>query len=314
MRLIFFGTPKFAVASLQALLGSSHQIVGVVTQPDRPKGRGKQPAEPPIKEAAQAGGIPVHQPADLKDPAFLQTIRSLKPDAAVVVAYGHILPKVFLDLFPKGVFNLHASLLPKYRGAAPIQWALIRGETETGITIFQLDEQLDHGPIVLQAKQPIRLEDDAISIREALAQLGAQAIVQAMDIIQSGKAPLTPQNHPAATFAPTLTKEDGIIRWEADCRTIQNLVRGVQPWPGAMTWLSSRMLKLTKTSADANRHDPGLTPGTVVSTDSTKGLWVQTGAGQIQIHRLQEEGRREMEATEFLRGHPISPGTSLTSK
>ncbi len=314
MKILFFGTPGFAAASLQALMRSSHQVIGVVTQPDRPKGRGNQLAASPIKEAAHAGQIPIHQPTDLKEAFFLQTIHSLKPDAAVVVAYGRILPKSLLDLFPKGVFNLHASLLPRYRGAAPIQWAIIRGETETGVTIFQLDEQLDHGPIVLQAKQPIQADDDAVSLSSALAQLGAQTIVQAMDIIQAGKASLTPQKDSAATHAPILKKEDGIIRWEADSRTIHNLVRGVQPWPGAMTRLDGKLLKILAATADPSRHDVNATPGTMTLADPQKGLWVQTGTGQLRIQRLQMEGGNPVSAEDFLRGHPTPPGTSLTSK
>ena len=315
MKILFFGTPKFAVASLQALLGSSHPIVGVVTQPDRPKGRGNQPATPPpIKEAAQAARLPVHQPTDLKEPAFLQTIRTLKPDAAAVVAYGRILPKVLLDLFPKGTFNLHASVLPLYRGAAPIQWALIRGETETGVSIFQLDEQLDHGPILAQAKCRIRPEEDAVTLADSLSTLGSRTLVEALNQIESGSARLQPQEESLATFAPTLTKKEGILDWTSDCRTIHNRIRGVQPWPGAMTWLDGKLLKILSAAADAARSDPSATPGTILSADAAKGLWVQTGAGQIRIDRLQLEGGGALTADAFLRGHPIPPGTSLTSK
>ena len=315
MRLIFFGTPQFAVASLQALLGSSHQIVGVVTQPDRPKGRGNQPATPPpIKEAAQAARLPVHQPTDLKEPAFLQTIRSLKPDAAAVVAYGRILPKVLLDLFPKGAFNLHASLLPKYRGAAPIQWSLIRGETEAGVTIFRLDEQLDHGPTVAQAKCRIRPEEDAVTLADSLSTLGSRTLVEMLDQIESGSARLQPQEESLATFAPTLTKKEGILDWTSDCRAIHNRIRGVQPWPGALTWLDGKLLKILSAVADPARSDPSAAPGTIVSADAAKGLWVQTGAGQIRIDRLQMDGGSPLTTDTFLRGHPIQTGTPLTSK
>ena len=313
MHILFFGTPGFAVASLKALLKSSHQVVGVVTQPDRPKGRGNQPVPPPVKETALAAGIPVFQPTRLNDPAFLEKIRSLNPACAAVVAYGRILPKTLLDTFPKGAINLHASLLPKFRGAAPIQWSLISGETETGVTIFQLDEQLDHGPILLQAKQPIRPEEDAIALAESLSALGNKTLLKALDTIESGAAQFQPQVESLATLAPILTKKDGIIDWQQDCRVIHNRIRGVQPWPGALTWLDGKLLKILTATADPQRQDSNSAPGTIVLSDPQKGLWVQTGTGQIRIVHLQLEGGSPLAADTFLCGHPIPSGTRLSS-
>ncbi len=321
MRILFFGTPAFAVAILQALLRSPHSVVGIVTQPDRPMGRGlrlREEVSPPgggtaltVKEAARDLKSPILQPTDLAEYDFLEKVRSLKPELAVVVSYGRLLPPSLLQLFPRGAINLHASLLPKLRGAAPIQWALIRGETETGVTIFHIDERLDHGPILLQQRHPIGPEETAQTLEGALSRLGAQALLKAVDQIEGGQTHSQPQEDALADYAPRLTKEDGWIDWSRGCQEIHNRIRGVQPWPGAMIRWEGRLLKIMASHPDPNRHDSKAPPGTVVLADPKQGLWVQTGGGQLRIDRLQLEGGKEMASADFLRGHPILPGARM---
>ena len=313
MRLLFFGTPAFAVPSLEGLIQGRQQIVGVITQPDRPKGRSEKPAASAIKETALHQHLPILQPSDLKDPVFLKTVSDFKPDCGVVVAYGRILPPALLKLFPHGVINLHASLLPKFRGAAPIQWALIQGESQTGVTIFRLDEQLDHGPILLQASHPIQPEDTAETLNRSLATIGSRLLVDAVNQIESGQAKFQKQDDSLASHAPPLKKEEGILQWKEDCRQIHNRIRGVQPWPGATTWLNGKLLKILSSSFEPDKNNPTAQPGTVIAADQNQGIWVQTGKGQIGIHRLQLEGGRALNAPDFLRGHPIPPGSILTS-
>lgn len=310
MRLLFFGTPAFAVASLKRLAKSRHEITTVVTQPDRPKGRHPQePAFSAVKEAALEAGIPILQPEKLGEISFQQKVKSLKSDCAVVVAFGELFPQAFIQLFPKGAINVHASVLPKLRGAAPIQWALIHGDSETGVTLFQMDEKLDHGKILLQAVHPIQPHDTAATLALALAQRGADLLVKVLDQIEEGKIEPLPQDEAQATYAPRLKKEDGIIPWHATCHQIHNRVRGTQPWPGALTGIAGRQLKLFVTEPDSNRHDPALSPGMVSTADPSQGLWIQTGKGQIQILRLQWESGKILDTAEFLRGHPIRRGT-----
>ncbi len=312
--MIFFGTPDFADASLQQLLQTDHRVLAVVTQPDRPKGRSKDPVPPPVKETAQQAGIPVFQPSNLREEKLLQQLRSLQPDLAVVVAYGRILPAAVLQIFPRGAINLHASLLPKFRGAAPIQWALIQGESETGVTLFQLDDQLDHGGILAQARLPIYDNDTAITLTEELSRLGNLTLLKTLERMSEETLRTYPQDESLASAAPRLTKADGIIDWRQDCRRIHNRVRGVQPWPGATTTLSGQPLKILSTTPDPSRHDPALAPGTIATADPAQGLWVQTGQGQIRIDRLQAAGGTDMETAPFLRGHPIPRGTILASE
>lgn len=311
MNILFMGTPEFAVPTLKRLIESRHRVVGLVTQPDRPKGRSKEPIPPATKEVAQAKEIQILQPLDLNDPSFLKRVQSLNAELAVVVAYGRILPLKLLAAFPRGAINLHASLLPKFRGAAPIQWALIRGESQTGVTLFQMDEQADHGPILLGIPHPIRPEDTAVTLSEALAQVGSQAVLDLVDRLKIGSIRAEPQEHSLATDAPLLTKEDGIIDWRLGCQEIHNRVRGLQPWPGATTMLEGKSLKLFATHPDQNRHDSSAPPGTVVAADPVQAWWVQTGQGQLEILRLQPAGGKVLEASAFLRGNPIRSGALL---
>lgn len=314
MKLIFLGTPEFAVPALQKMVSGRHLVAAVLSQPDRPQGRNQQILPTPVKRAAQAAGIPIFQPDNPNEAGALEKIRAIQPDCAIVVAYGRLLSRDFLDLFPKGVYNLHASLLPKYRGAAPIQWALINGEPETGVTVFRIDEQLDHGPILLQKKLPIDPQDNGETLFSRLAKLGAETLAEAVDKIAEGSAALKPQDESKATLAPRLSKETGRIDWNLDCRQIHHLIRGVQPWPGAFTALEGRELKILAASFDPAQNDSSADPGAIVSADPALGLWVQTGQGQIRIDRLQTAGGKPLAAADYLRGHPIRPGSRFQSE
>ncbi|MBI3332505.1 MAG: methionyl-tRNA formyltransferase [Candidatus Omnitrophica bacterium] len=315
MKVIFFGTPGFAVPSLEALIASRRQVVAVVTQPDRPRGRSRAPLPSPVKERALKAGIQVLQPEDLKEKDLLGRIRSLAADLAAVVAYGRLLPMELLRLFPHGAVNLHAYLLPRYRGAAPIQWALIRGESQTGVTIFQMDEKLDHGPVLIQEAVPIAEEDTAVSLGRTLATVGSRLLLDALELIESGSAGPRPQEESLATEAPRLKKEDGLIDWKESCRAIHHRVRGLQPWPGATAFLEGQPIKLLATAFDTGRGDPSKEsrPGAVVAADPRQGLWVQAGQGRIRIDRLQLAGGKALEASDFLRGHPLAVGAVLTA-
>lgn len=319
MRLIFFGSSSFAVASLRKLHESRHRPAAVVTQPDRPRSRSpRTPVPPPVKEAALALGLDVLQPERLEEASFLDRIRILQPEAAAVAAYGRLLPAELLKLFPRGAYNLHASLLPKYRGAAPIAWALIHGERQTGVTIFRLDEAMDHGQILLQARHPIRPEDDAETLTESLSRLGADRLARALDQVEEGQAVFTPQDHAAATRAPALRKEDGRIDWSRSAEELHNRVRGLQPWPGAFCTFREGILQIRKSrpepaagiAARGNHRAVVPPPGTVVEADASTGaLRVQTGRGILRIEALQPAGKRVLSAAEFLRGRRLTPGT-----
>lgn len=318
MKVLFLGTPAFAVPSLEKLLKSGHTIAGVVTQPDRPRGRCRTPQPPAVKELALSKSLPVFQPERPSDPALLAEIKKLGADCAAVVAYGRILPKEFLQLFHHGAVNLHPSLLPKYRGAAPIQWAIIQGEQETGVTVFELDEELDHGPILLQQKTPIKPDEDAAALAARLSEIGGMALIEALDLIDTGMTSPVPQEDAQATHAPLLTKEDGLIRWELPAAKIRNRIRGLQPWPGASTGAGDKTLKILVATAVEHRvpGTPGVPgtpvfPGAVVLASPQEGLFVQTGQGVLRIERLQPSGGNPMSAAEFLRGHPLQAGTQF---
>ncbi len=315
MNLLFFGTPEFAVPSLEALLGGSHRLRAVVTQPARPSGRGRGILQPsPVAEAARSAGISVLEPERLDDARFLSELHSAQADVGLVVAYGRILPSALLALFRKGVFNAHASLLPRFRGASPIARAILSGEAKTGVTIFRLDEKVDHGPILLQTECPIEPEEDAPSLGQKLSRLAAESWPAALELLKRDPPPLTPQDESKATLAPPLQKADGIIRWENDCDAIHRLVRAVQPWPGALTWSGDQLIKLLRVHPDPGRHEASLPPGSVAQADARQGLWIQTGKGQIRVDRLQAEGRKPLEAAEFLRGQPLGRGARLRPK
>jgi methionyl-tRNA formyltransferase len=322
LRIVFFGTPQFAVPTLAALLSSRHTVAGVVTQPDRPKGRGQRPQASPIKTLASEHNVPVLQPDRLREPAFLEALNALGADLGVVAAYGKILTDTVLQTPRLGLLNVHASLLPKYRGAAPIHRAVMAGETLTGVTIMRVVKALDAGAMLASVERPIGGDDTSVDVERDLAQLGAVALVTTVDRLSAGGVVETPQDESAATYAHKIQKSDGIVDWASSAATIHNQIRGLHPWPHAFTELEGArcvLLESEKGSGNLFPEDHGKrfpepfspTPGTILIAHGDT-LRVQTGDGQLNILRLQLEGRRPLKAREFLAGHPIAPGTAFT--
>lgn len=308
MRVIFMGTPEFAVPSLESLLKSDDQVVGIITQPDRPKGRGQSLTSSPIKLIAERERLPLLQPTKMKDPGFLDALRAWKPDLITVAAFGRILPPAILNLPPRGCINVHGSLLPKYRGAGPIQWAIINGETETGITTMLMDEGMDTGAILLQERLPINVEDTAGTLSTRLAELGGRLLIKTITQLKAGTLVPRQQDHSQATLAPLLKKEDGVIDWAMSAMAIANRVRGLTPWPGAYTFAGKERWTIWRAEAIAEQVN-GL-PGTVtqVTKDS---VHVATGNGVLILREVQPANRRRMTVSEYLAGHPISVGCIL---
>ena len=298
MKLVYMGTPQFAVAPLRALHAAGHAIAAVVARTDKPAGRGKVLTPPPVKVAAEALGLTVLQPKRVRAPEFIEALRALEPEMIVVAAYGQILPREVLTLPTFGCVNIHASLLPDYRGAAPINWAIILGEAETGVTLMQMDEGMDTGAILLQEHIAIGERDTAGTVTEKLSGLGARAIVEALPRIATGELRPRAQDHGSATLAPLLTKADGLIDWTAAAATIRNRVRGLTPWPGAYAYLDGRMVKVL----EADTAEGSAEPGAILSQEKDS-LAVGTGSGLLRIITLQPEGKKPMTAAEFLRGH-----------
>ena len=309
LRIIFMGTPDFGAATLEALIGGPDEIVAVVTQPDRAKGRGKKITPPPVKVLAEAHGIPVLQPTKIKTEEFRNGLLSYHPDLIVVTAYGRILPKSLLELAPLGCINVHGSLLPKYRGAAPIQWSVIKGEKEVGITIIQMDQGMDTGDMLAKAKIETAPDETAGSLFGKLSKLGGTALLKAIKGLKEGSVVPVPQKHEDATLAPMLKKEDGLIDWSADAFTVSCLIRGLDPWPSAFCFLDGTRLRLFTPEVIYQNH--GATPGTVIQADD-RGLLIACGQDALCIHELQPEGKKRMTADAFLRGRPVQPGTLLT--
>lgn len=306
MRVIFMGTPAFALSSLDALRARGEQIVAVVTQPDRPQGRGQRLAAPPVKVAALAAGIAVQQPEKVRRPEFLEWCRSMEPDLIIVVAFGQILPKTLLDIPRLGCINVHASLLPKYRGAAPIAWAIIRGETETGITTMQMDPGMDTGPMLLQRATPIHADDTAGTLGERLALLGARTLDETLDLLTAGRLTAAPQDSSLATLAPMLKKDDGRIDWQRPAAAIHALVRGLNPWPGAWTMHGGEPWRIWKASVDPGIGEPG-----VVLRADPSGITIGTGDGRLVITELQTPGKRRLLVRDYVAGHTITSGERL---
>ncbi|MEK6600085.1 MAG: methionyl-tRNA formyltransferase [Deltaproteobacteria bacterium] len=304
LRIVFMGTPEFAVPSLRALIGIGENVIAIVTQPDKPRGRGKKLTPPPVREAALKHNIPVFQPEKIKDETFITAIRNFSPDVIAVVAYGKILPKTILDIPPKGCINVHASLLPKYRGAAPINWAIINGEKETGITTMLLDEGMDTGDMLLTEKVEIRDDDTASSLYDRLKYIGADLLIKTIKGIKSETIRPIPQDDSQATYAPMLKKEDGRIDWTMKAEEIKNLIRGSNPWPGAYTRWDGKQIKIFKAEVEAGVKEE---PGTVINI-STEGIFVATGKGILLIKELQPENKNRMTASEFIKGYRIVKG------
>lgn len=308
MRVVFMGTPDFAVGTLQALIASKHEMAAVVTQPDKPKGRGKSMQFTPVKEVAVEAGIPVLQPIKVREAEVVEEIRSYQPDVIVVVAFGQIIPKSILEMPKYGCINVHASLLPKYRGAAPIQWAVIDGEEVSGVTTMQMDSGLDTGDMLLKKEVLLEKEETGGSLFEKLSQVGAELLIETLEKLEDGViAPQKqPQESPTA-YAAMMSKEMGKIDWTKDAISIERLIRGLNPWPSAYTRLGEKTLKIW--SAEVMPGQQAL-PGTVVRADKN-GLWIQTGDGILAVKELQLEGKKRMEADAFLRGYTVETGTVL---
>ncbi len=300
MRLVYMGTPQFAVGPLRALAAAGHELAGVVTRTDKPAGRGRSVAAPPVKLAAQEMGFPVFQPKRVREAEFIETLRGLAPEAVIVAAYGQILPKAILDLPKFGCINIHASLLPFYRGAAPINWAIIRGEHETGITIMRMDEGMDTGAVLMQERAPVDPRDTAGTLTEKLSVLGAKLITRALPLVEAGKLTAAPQDGSKATMAPLLKKENGLIDWTLPAAGIHDRVRGLSPWPGAYTFLDGKMVKIITTEVIDAQGEPGL-----LYVKDKSFLDVGAGNGLLRLVSLQLEGKRPMTAAEFLRGHRV---------
>lgn len=308
MKVIFMGTPDFSVGTLKALIQAGHEVVLAVTQPDKPKGRGKAVAFSPVKEEALAHGIPVFQPRRIREPEAVSELRGYEADVMVVVAFGQILPKEILDMTRYGCINVHASLLPKYRGAAPIQWAVIEGEEVSGVTTMQMDEGLDTGDMI--QKTGIVLDEDETggSLHDKLAEAGAALCVETLEKIENGTAEFTKQGESPTAYARTLDKKLGNIDWHRPAVEIERLIRGLNPWPSAYTMWDGRMMKLWE--ADVVQEDSCMEPGTIVRVDK-KAFCVQTGKGELKVLALQIPGKKRMDADAFLRGYHLEEGSVL---
>ena len=309
MKVVFMGTPDFAVPSLREIGKSNHQIISVVTGPDKPRGRGQKLSKTPVKEAAEKLNLTILQPEKLDSPEFSKQIEKLEPDIFVVVAF-RILPESLLQIPRKGAINLHASLLPRYRGAAPINWAIINGERETGITIFQIKPEVDTGEILYQEKIEIKEDDTAGSLHDKLSRIGAKALVRVLDMIERGEVKPIPQNEKLATYAPKIKPEMGRIDWSKEAKNIKNLIHGLSPVPGAFSFFKNKRVRFLK----ANIEDTGTSysPGTIVYLDK-KCMKIQTGRGLLLPSILQIEGKKPLTVTEFIKGFRGNTGDRFIS-
>jgi len=307
-RVIFMGTPEFACPTLQKLIERGDNVVAVVTQPDRPKGRGQKLMSPPVKDLAQKYGIPVFQPPKVRDPEFIELLRGLRPDVMVVVAFGQILPKALLEVPSHGCINVHASLLPKYRGAAPLNWCLVNGEAETGVTTMLMDVGLDTGPMLLKRSTPIHENEDIVSLHDRMSVMGAELLSETLDRLAA--ADIEPQNQDGgqSSYAPMLKKEDGQVNWARDARSIHNQVRGLVVWPGAYTFLDGQVLKIYRSCIGTGS---GM-PGQVLRADK-KGLEVACLTGSLIIEEVQLAGKKRLDVASFLSGYAVAVGSLLGS-
>jgi methionyl-tRNA formyltransferase len=304
LKVVFLGSGSFAIPSLEALI-AHHEVAAVVTQPDREKGRGRGLAPPPVKPVAQAHGVPVLQPLRIKHPEAQEALRSLAPELQVIVAYGQILPPSVIDIPPRGTVNVHASLLPRYRGAAPIQWAIVNAESETGVTTMQIDEGLDTGPLLLSRALSIGAEETAGELEPRLARLGAEVLIETLERLAEGTLTPTPQDHTRATLAPLIRKEDGRLDWDQPAASIACRVRGFHPWPGTSTRYAGLTLKLLRVRPEPGR---GGEPGQLVALDRS-GLVVACGLGtRLRVLEVQPESRRPMPAVAYAAGARLEPG------
>jgi len=307
-RIIFMGTPEFALPALDILYHGQYPILTVVTQPDRPAGRGQKEVASPVKLLAQKYGLPVLQPVKVKDPSFLETFYSLKPDMVVVAAFGQILPKAIIDFPQLGCLNIHPSLLPQYRGAAPLNWSIIRGESKTGVTIMMMDEGMDSGDILMQEETPLGNLETFGELHDRLADLGARMLLKTIEQVSTGNINRQAQDESSVTFAPRLTKETGRINWGDKTINIVNLIRGLSPSPGAFTFMDGQVLKIFKAEALAGNINP---IGGVIGEATSAGLPVSASDGHVLLTEVQLAGKKRMLIGDFLRGVRIKPNTRL---
>ena len=308
MRIVYMGTPDFAVNPLHALAEAGYEVVGVVTQPDKPKGRGKTMLPTPVKEEAMKHGFPVFQPVKVRDPEFQEVLEGLEPDIIVVAAFGQIIPKSILELPKYGCINIHASLLPKYRGAAPIQQAVIDGEKESGVTIMQMGAGLDTGDMISKIIVPLAADETGGSLFDKLSEVGAKLCVKTMEAIENGTAVYTPQDDALATHTGKIQKEMGSIDWSKDAEVIERLVRGLNPWPSAYTRIDDKNLKIWR--AKVISHEVKAAPGCILKVTKDE-LEVQTGNGVLALLEVQLEGKKRMTTDAFLRGYQVTEGSFL---
>ncbi|MGN1142400.1 MAG: methionyl-tRNA formyltransferase [Oliverpabstia sp.] len=313
MRVVFMGTPDFSVGTLRELVKAGHEVVGVVSQPDKPKGRGKSLMPTPVKEAALELGLPVYQPKKVREPEFIEILRKLEPEVIVVVAFGQIIPQEILDLPPYGCINVHASLLPKYRGAAPIQWAVIDGEAQSGVTIMKMDTGLDTGDMITKVVVPITEEETGGSLFDKLSEAGAKLLVDTLPSLQNGTAVYEKQPEESPTpYAAMIQKQMGNIDWNRPAVEIERLVRGLNPWPSAYTKLKGKTLKIWRAQViQESENDMTFVPGSVLQADA-HGFRVKTGQGILNITELQLEGKKKMDTPAFLRGYTVETGSVLS--
>jgi methionyl-tRNA formyltransferase len=301
------GTPQIAAATLESLLGSTDRVVGVVTRPDRPSGRGQKPAPSPVRKLAEAHGVPVTAPEKIRAPEVLETLRLWRPQIIVVVAYGRILPKTILDLPPYGCLNVHYSLLPKYRGAAPAAWTIINGEEQGGVTTMKLVEKMDAGAIYLQEPLPLAPDETTGSLQKKLTPIGSRLLAETLGRLKEGSLIPREQDGSQASLAPMLKKEDGLIDWRRAAVEIERRVRGFDPWPGSFTYLNGRLLKVHRTMIiTENRGEPG----EIIRADSG-GFWVATATTAVSLEEVQLENKKKLPGTEFIKGARIRAGDRL---
>lgn len=303
MRVVFLGTPEFGVPSLRALVEAGYEVVGVFTQPDKPKGRGNKMLPSPVKSCAIGYGIPVYQPVKIRVDG-VEPLRALRPDVCVTAAFGQILSQEVLDIPRIGTVNVHSSLLPKYRGSAPINWAVMEGETVTGVTTMMTDKGLDTGDILLQRETAILPGETAEELTARLAPIGAELLIETLRRLEAGDCPRIPQDEAKASYFPMLKKEMGGIDWRLDAKKIVCLVRGLTPWPGAnFTWGEGETVKVWKAETAEN---PGMAPGKIIAADGKNGLVIAAGTDAVRIVDLQVPGGKRMNAKDYLRGHPVA--------
>lgn len=315
MRVLFWGTPDFAVPTLRALTGEGHDVVGVVTQPDRPAGRGRTLTPTPVKVVAEEAGIPVLTPDRPRGDDFLDELRALDPEISVVVAYGHILTPEVLELPPRGSWNVHASLLPELRGAAPVHWAIARGHDRTGVTVMRMEEGLDSGPILLQVPEDIAPTDTSSGMALRLSEIGAQAMIEGLAVLEFDEPTLEEQDDQRATYAPKVSRDVAAIDWAAGAAVVVDHVRAMDEVPGAWTTWQDRSLKLFSPSPETEPSREGAVPGQVVDGDPDRdaGLAVQAGDGVVRFAEVQPPGKRRMAVADWLRGHAVHVGDRLGS-